>query len=285
MLQVFKRPSFTLAVAVLGATLLVACGSSTSSSSSTKSASTPPPTSPNTASVTIPQGQDLFTPFILAVQPNTIVTWQNNDAVSHTIMTTWDQSTLLNPQAFSLTAAAGQKVSFTFTKPGLYDYFDNTKAKWIDADRRVKANTGVPNFPLAMEGIIWVQGHISGLPSSANDIITNGKDEFTTDFIAINQGGTVFWHNSDTDKHFVALVYGWSVPINAADIGPYQIKGTQADPPTGETTAVTFTTPGLYYYYCSAHADVNVTWHRAQAYKDASEAPIPMEGFVLVVGS
>jgi len=22
--------------------------------------------------------------------------------------------------------------------------------------------------------------------------------------------------------------------------------------------------PGLYYYYCSAHADVNLTWHRAQ---------------------
>jgi plastocyanin len=219
------------------------------------------------------------------VQPNTIVTWQNNDTVSHTIMTTWDQSTFLNPQAFSLRAAAGQKISFTFTKPGLYDYFDNTRAKWVDADQRVKAYTGVPNFPLAMEGIIWVQGHMSGLPSSANNIIPGGKDAFTTDFIAIKQGGTVFWHNSDTDKHFVALVYGWSAPINAADVGPYQIKGTEDAPPTGATTAVTFTTPGLYYYYCSAHADVNLTWHRAQAHKDASEAPIPMEGFVLVVGS
>ena len=235
--------------------------------------------------MTIPQGQDLFTPFILAVQPDTIVTWQNHDTVSHTIMTTWDQSTFLNPQAFSLRAAAGQKASFTFTKPGLYDYFDNTRAKWVDADQRVKANTGVPNFPLAMEGVIWVQGHMSGLPTSANNVIPKGKDEFTTDFIAINQGGTVFWHNSDTDKHFVAVVYGWSVPINPADIGPYQIKGTETAPPTGATIAIPFTTPGLYYYYCSAHADVNVTWHRAQAHKDASEAPIPMEGFVLVFGS
>jgi len=75
------------------------------------------------------------------------------------------------------------------------------------------------------------------------------------------------------------------VPINPADIGPYQIKGTEAAPPTGATIAIPFTTPGLYYYYCSAHADVNVTWHRAQAHKDASEAPIPMEGFVLVFGS
>ena len=281
MLLYFKQLSFTLAVAVLGATLLIACGSSTSSGPGTKSASTPP----HTASVTIPQGQDLFTPFILAVQPDTIVTWQNHDTVSHTIMTTWDQSTFLNPQAFSLRAAAGQKASFTFTKPGLYDYFDNTRAKWVDVDQRVKANTGVPNFPLAMEGVIWVQGHMSGLPTSANNVIPKGKDEFTTDFIAINQGGTVFWHNSDTDKHFVAVVYGWSVPINPADIGPYQIKGTEAAPPTGATIAIPFTTPGLYYYYCSAHADVNVTWHRAQAHKDASEAPIPMEGFVLVFGS
>ena len=91
-----------------------------------------------------------------------------------------------------LRAAAGQKVSFTFTKPGLYDYFDNTKAKWVDADQRVKANTGVPNFPLAMEGTIWVQGHLSGLPSSANNVIPNGKDEFTTDFIAINRNMLMF---------------------------------------------------------------------------------------------
>ncbi len=117
--------------------------------------------------VTIPQGQELFVPFILAVQPNTIVTWQNDDTISHTIMTTWDQSNFLNPQAFSLTAAAGQTVSFTFTRPGIYDYFDHAKARWVDADRRVKADARVPHFPLAMEGIIWVQGSIRGLPSAA----------------------------------------------------------------------------------------------------------------------
>ncbi len=281
MLQVFKQQSFTLAVAVLGATLLMACGSSRSSGPGTKSASPPP----HTASVTIPQGQDLFTPFILPVQPNTMVTWQNNDTVSHTIMTTWDQSTFLNRQTFSLRVGAGQNVSFTFTKPGVYHYFDNTQASWDKKDERIKANTGVPNFPLAMEGVIWVQGHINGLPSSATNAIPKGKDAFIADFIAIAQGGTVSWHNGDTDKHFVALVDGWSAPINTADIGPYPIKGTDDAPPTGGTITVPFNAPGLYYYYCSAHADTNSTWHRAQAHKDASEAPIPMEGFVLVVGS
>jgi plastocyanin len=278
MLPVGKRLNFTLAVAVLGATLLVACGTSPSSGSSTKSAGS----APHRASVTIPRGQDLFTPFILAIEPNTIVIWQNDDTISLTIRTTWDQSNFLNPQAFSLTAAAGQTVSFTFTRPGIYDYFDHAKARWVDADRRVKADASVPHFPLAMEGIIWVQGPIHGLPSAATNLIPKGKDDFRTDFLAVTVGGTVSWHNSDTDDHFVDLVYGWSGPINPTEIGPDPIKGTQEASPAGETSTLTFTMPGLYYYYCSAHADVNVTWHRAQAHQDASEFPIPMEGFVLV---
>ena len=64
-----------------------------------------------------------------------------------------------------------------------------------------------------MEGIIWVQGPVSGLPSSATNTIARGKDDFTTDFLAITQGGTVSWHNADTDKHFIDLVYGWAAPI------------------------------------------------------------------------
>ena len=281
MLHIFKRLSSTLAIVMFGATLLVGCGSATRSATTTSGHTT----TLHTASVSIPQGQQLFVPFILAVQPNTVVTWQNHDTVSHTIMTTWDQRTFLNPQAFSLVTTAGQTVSFTFTRPGVYDYFDNTQAKWIDGDQRVRANRGVPNFPLAMEGVVWVQGHVPDLPSSATNVIPNGKDEFATDFMAIRPGSRVTWHNEDTDNHVISLVYGWSAPINAALLGPYQINGTKAAPPNGGTTTVTFPTPGLYYYYCSTHADVNPTWHRVQAHKDASEFPIPMEGFALVVGN
>src|SRR5713101_7476429 len=260
-MHVFRRLSYTLAVVVFGATLLVGCGGATRTTTRGNN------TTAHTASVSIPKSQQLFVPFILAVQPNTVVTWQNSDSVSHTIMTTWDQSTFLNPQAFSLVATAGQKVSFTFTRPGVYDYFDNTQARWVDKDQRVRANLGVPNFPLAMEGVIWVQGHISDVPSSAANVIPKGKDDFATDFIAIRSGGRVICHNGDTDKHFISLVYGWSAPINAVDLGPYQINGTASAPPRGGSTDVTFTTPGLYYYYCAAHADVNTTWHRVQAHK------------------
>jgi hypothetical protein len=40
----------------------------------------------------------------------------------------------------------------------------------------------------------------------------------------------------------------------------------------------------LYYYYCANHALINKDWHRVQAFKESSEYPIPMEGFILVVG-
>lgn len=87
-------------------------------------AATPTPIPPTT--VTIPQGQDTFEPFILPVKPNTAVTWKNNDTVAHTIVTTPDQNNFLNLQAFSLNVAAGQSVTFTFKTPGLYHYYDNT---------------------------------------------------------------------------------------------------------------------------------------------------------------
>jgi plastocyanin len=178
------RLSYMLLVAVLAAMLLVACGSASSSGTSTSSGKP----SPHTASVTLPQGQVLFSPFLLAIQPNTMVTWQNNDTASHTIVTTRDQSSFLNPEPFSLRVAAGHTTSFTLTKPGVYDYFDNTQATWNTTDQRVAANKGVPHFPLAMEGVIWVQGPLSGLPSAATNVIPQGKDDFTTDFLAITRG-------------------------------------------------------------------------------------------------
>jgi plastocyanin len=275
------RLSYKLATMGLGMMLLVACGSASISETSMSNSA---PTA-HTASVAIPLGQELFDPFILVVQPGTRVTWQNNDSTDHTIASTPEHNSFLNPQVFSLAAASSQNVSLTFTKPGIYDYFDKTQAMWDATDQRVQANKNEPNFPLAMEGIIWVQGSLSSLPSVAANVIPSGKDDFTTDFLAIRRGGTVSWHNGDTDVHFVGQVTGWPTPINPVNIGNNQLNGTDATPPHGQTKTMTYSTPGLYYYYCSAHADVNMQWHRVQAHPNASEYPIPMEGFLLVVGS
>jgi plastocyanin len=133
-----------------------------------------------------------------------------------------------------------------------------------------------------MEGIIWVQGSISGLPSSGTNLFPDGKDHFSIEFLAITQGGTISWHNQDTDAHNIASVVGWSAPVNPTDLGSIEVKGTESIP-NGETRILTFNKPGLYYYYCTIHASVNSTWHRAQASTHASLFPIPMEGFILVV--
>jgi plastocyanin len=240
--------------------------------------------------VTISRSQGVFEPFILKVQPNTTVTWRNNDRVAHVFMTTPDQSPFLNVEAFSLHVAAGGRVHFTFRQPGLYHYYDTTMATWNAAVARVAAKKGVPQFPLAMDGVIWVQGSISNLPSGATNHIPDGHDDFASEFIALKTG-LVAWHNLDTDPHFISVVGGWSVPhnpsqagINPTDVGLNRIDGT-ATVPGGDTINLLFRTPGLYYYYCANHARINTTLHRVEALPVTSEYPIPMEGFVLVVGS
>jgi plastocyanin len=234
--------------------------------------------------VTIPRGQALFAPFIVVAQPYASITWRNGNTTAHTLTTTPDRSAYLNPAPFALTVPANGAASLTLARPGLYDYFDASAATWNADDRRVAAKPGVPNYPLSMEGVIWVQGPISGLPTAVTQPIP-AKDQFLTDFLALQEGGTVTWYNADTDQHIITLVPGWSEPINPGQMDATVIDGTVDAPPNGATLAVTFVTPGLYYYYCSAHASVEQTWHRAMAHSDASEAPIPMEGFLLVVPS
>ena len=201
--------------AVLGSTFFANRGSTMSS---TPRHSTPVP--PLTT-VTIAQGQELFEPFILAVQPNTTVTWQNQDSVAHTITTTPDQTPFLNLHAFSLTVAAGHRAGFKFVQPGLYHYYDPQLATWSTADARVAARKTVPNYPLAMEGVIWVKGSISNLPSASTNRIPRMHDDFVSEFLAITPG-SVSWHNFDTDPYFVVLVPGWSATLDPsqAEINP-----------------------------------------------------------------
>lgn len=234
------------------------------------------------ATVTIPRGQDQFVPFILPVTVNTVVTWVNNDSVAHVFSTTPQHSTFLNPQAFSFNDTVGGGVIFQFTRPGIYHYYETTKGTWNVTFSRVTAHTGLRHYPLSMEGIIWVQGAIAGLPLAALNFILAGHDMFASEFLAIAASGAVTWHNLDTEPHFVGLVDGWSAPINPVDIGLYRIAGTN-DVVGGQSVTVLFTKPGLYYYYCRNHDQEDPRTNRAGALLMASEYPIPMEGFVLVV--
>lgn len=263
----------TFCSVALVALALAACGGGSSSSNTTQS-----------HTVTIKAGQS-FSPFILVVPANSTVTFDNSDTASHTAKTTPQpagSSNFLNPSPFSLTLAAGAKQTQSFTQPGLYDYYDDTMGAWNTDDNRVAANKGIPTFPLAVEGVIWVQGNVSGLPATSANSVISGKDDFANEFVAVSKGGSVSWHNNDTDKHYVQSAAGWTGQINPEAINLIQVNGTDDAPPSGQTQTHTFNTPGLYYYFCTSHADVDPATHRVKAHADASEYPIPMEGFVLV---
>lgn len=234
------------------------------------------------AAVTISPRQDLFSPFILPVKIDTAVTWKNEDSIPHNFATTPDQSAFLNPQHFAFTVPAGHEATFLFRKPGVYHYYETIKDGWDATYGRVKAYSGIAHYPEAMDGVIWVQGNIKGLPSSALAFVLDGHDMFSPEFLAIAVDGAVTWHNLDEDPHFVGLVAGWSAPVNPVNIGIYRLAGTDGVP-GGQSVTILFTKPGLYYYYCRNHDIVNPASHRAVALTMASEYPIPMEGFVLVV--
>ena len=234
------------------------------------------------AVVTIPRSKNLFEPFILPVQPGTVVTWQNDDMQAHPFTTTPDHSSFLNRQRFSFDVAAGASVHFTFTRPGLYHYFETHLDSWNSTLSRVVAGANKINYPLSMEGVIWVQGSPGNLPSTAVNLVLSGHDDFAYEFLAITQGGAVTWHNLDTDAHFVGEAEGWNAPVNPTDMGLYRIAGTD-EVPGGDFVTVLLDTPGLYYYYCRNHASVDPVDHRVTARTMSSEFPVPMEGFVLVV--
>jgi len=192
----------------------------------------------------------------------------------------------LNIHAFSFTVAAGQRGQFKLIEPVLYHYYDPTMTTWNTSDARMPANKGVPNH-WRMEDVIWVKGAISNLPSVTTNRIPSMHDDFMTEFLAITPD-SVSWHNFDTDPHFVALVPGWEASgdpsqaeINPADVGVNRIAGT-ADVPGVDTITVIFSKPGLYYYYCVNHAHIDAATYCAEAFKSASEYPIPMEGFIFV---
>lgn len=233
------------------------------------------------ATITIARKQDLFEPFVLTVKPNTVVSWQNDDTVVHRFTTTPQQSNFLNPQSFSFTVGASGHSTFVFTRPGLYHYYETTEDSWNSTFSRVAAAKNLRHYPMAMDGVIWVQGAIRNLPTTTLNFVLQGHDMFASEFLAIAPSGAVTWHNLDEDPHFIGLVPGWSSPINPVDIGLYRIAGTD-DIPGGASVTVLFPTPGLYYYYCRNHDEVDVVTHRARALMMASEYPIPMEGFVLV---
>jgi plastocyanin len=97
---------------------IAACGSGSSNASApatpTRSASTG--TSPLLSGrVAVTISNYMFMPMSLTVKPGTTVTWTNDDSVDHTVTSTSKVFTSGN-------IAHGKSFSYTFTKPGTYEY-------------------------------------------------------------------------------------------------------------------------------------------------------------------
>ncbi len=240
---------------------------------------------PEPPSTTVTIAESMFTPFILVVAPGTAVMWHNSDPVAHTVATTPESTAYLNTLTVNQSIPAGGMASITFSQPGLYHYYDPTVSDWNADFGRVAPRQGEPHFPMPMEGMIYVTGTISQLPAHAANSVIYLHDRIATNILAVRTGGTVSWHNYDTDPHFLLPVLGWDAPVNPVDIGINNLLGADAAPPDGETRTITFSTHGLYYYYCQTHAAVDPIYLRAVARQMASEYPIPMEGWVLVSGN
>ena len=282
----FQRLGSAFVGMAVCATFLAACGSSNSANSNVGGL-TPTPLPPNT--VVIDGNSGLFMPFISVIASNSTLTFTNLDTVAHDIKTVpvadKSEAAFVNLGApVSKAVNGGQSTTLTFTQPGIYDFYDDTQATIDPTYHRVSANKNAAGFPYAPEAVVWVKGSINDLPAKALNSVIAGNDAFQLDFVAVKQGGTVSWHNYDSDPHYVTQPTSFD-GLNPSQIGDgaNKLLGKTDAPPNGETKSYTFGTAGLYYYYCTAHADFDSTLNRAKAHDNASIFPIPMEGFVLVI--
>ena len=88
--------------------------------------------------------------------------------------------------------------------------------------------------------------------------------------LPIKQGTQVTWTNLDADAHTVLTDPGVSV----------QFKFVV---PANGNASYTFDKPGIYPYFCDAHATWNSEVKRVQARPGSSEFPAAMEGVVFVL--
>ncbi len=227
-------------------------------------ASTPAATvrAAGTATVTMPA--DRFVPFAQTVNAGDTVTWQNKDTDLHTVVSVPGNA----PEALNLTVKSGATGSFAFTKPGVYWYYCNVHAKWDAEKNQVEALPTVDNPAEPMEGAILVLG--AGQAAAPAQVVAPG-DLFNPVITTVTAGAAITWQNNDTDLHTVT-----SVPNNAPAAIDLTVKA-------GASASMTFTTPGLYWYYCKVHATWDAEAGQVAANPTSDYPSEPMMGLVAVL--
>jgi len=257
-------PSITPRVTALGlfgavAVLTASCGGSSGSPAGGSAAGLP-----STASVTIPKA-DRFEPFLLEIAQGGTVTFANQDADAHTVV-----SMPTDPVDFKLFVESGKSVKQTFSQPGIYGYYCDAHSDYDKTTGLIKAKKEADAYPISMYGIIVVAGDSLPLSTGKAKIVMPSADRFEPLAIAVKQGTQVTWANLDSDAHTVLTDPGESL----------QFKFVV---PANGQASYTFDKPGMYPYFCDAHATWNGELKRVQARPGSSEYPAAMEGVVFVL--
>lgn len=107
-------------------------------------------------------------------------------------------------------------------------------------------------------------------------IIIPNNDMFAPYITQINVGDTVTWVNEDTVLHTIL-----TTPTAQGDaVNPTQFQFVLGP---GKSASLTLRQPGLYYYYCDAHAMMAGNGPVA-ARMGMRAYPVPMDGFLYVLG-
>jgi plastocyanin len=107
-------------------------------------------------------------------------------------------------------------------------------------------------------------------------IIIPNNDMFAPYIAQLNVGDTVTWVNEDTVLHTILT----SPTAQGDAVNPTQFQFVLGP---GKSASLTLREPGLYYYYCDAHAAL-VDGGPASAHKGVRAYPVPMDGFLYVLG-
>jgi plastocyanin len=108
----------------------------------------------SSATVTLMQNNAL-TPWITVLNPGATLTWLNHTGQREDLRTTPGYGGL-TPVPLAVTVPSGGSSSYTFTTPGVYDYYATAGATLDPTWLRPTARLGVPGYPVPMEGIVVV---------------------------------------------------------------------------------------------------------------------------------
>jgi plastocyanin len=238
--------------------VLSGCGSAANSASPTGASL------PSSVTVTIPKA-DRFEPFLVEIAAGGSVTFKNEDADAHTVV-----SMPTDPADFKLLAMPSQSVTQSFTQPGIYGYYCDAHSNYDPSTGLIKAKKEADAYPISMYGIILVVGDKLPVFSGSAKIVMPSADRFDPLSIVVHTGTQVRWTNLDSDAH--------TVLTDPTDTVQFKFVA-----PANGTVSYTFDKAGIFPYYCDAHATWNAELKRVQSRLGSSEYPAAMEGVVFVL--